>query len=163
GVCPAFWCFRVAVVFWGFLQKLNSKFVSEASAEKALDRGESMRLRTFTIVAAALLILASGAAVWSQTVQGVITGTITDPTGAVAERAVAALAYKGDRTTIQEAGSVDRVVFEVLPFRAPRVSPGRDMIATAGGGREAGTSYMLNSAKDNNNFSDAAININPPL
>ncbi len=42
-----------------------------------------MRLRTFALLAVALLMLASGAAVWSQTVQGVITGTVTDPTGAV--------------------------------------------------------------------------------
>src|SRR5947207_2376930 len=46
-----------------------------------------MRVRTFVMLAVALLILASGPAVWSQTVQGVITGTITDPTGAVVPNA----------------------------------------------------------------------------
>ena len=103
-------------MFWGFLQKLNSKFVSEASAEKALDRGESMRLRTFTIVAAALLILASGAAVWSQTVQGVITGTITDPTGAVVPNATVTITNTG--TNISQStttGSDGSYRFSLVP------------------------------------------------
>lgn len=243
-----FWCFWVVVVFWGFLQKLKSKFVSEALAEKALDRGESMRLRTFAMLAVALLILASGAAVWSQTVQGVITGTVTDPTGAVVpnatvtitnvgtnisqatttgsdgsyrfslvppgtytlevkaanfatvrasgvvveasqtvpysvklelakaqqvievtsqaplvQTATSDLGYQVDSSTIEHAALVDRDVFDVLPFMAPSVSPGLDMSPTSGGAREAGTSYMLNGAEDNNNFSAGALNINPPL
>jgi Carboxypeptidase regulatory-like domain/TonB dependent receptor len=240
--------FLGGVVIWGLLQKLNSKFDSEALAEKALDRGESMRLRTFAILAVALLVLASGGAVWSQTVQGVITGTVTDPTGAVVpnaavtitnvgtnisqstttgsdgsyrfslvppgtytveikaanfstvrisgvvveasqtvplnhqlelaraqqvievteqaplvQTATSDLAYQVDSSTIQHAALVDRDVFDVLPFMAPSVSPGLDMSPTSGGAREAGTSYMLNGAEDNNNFSAGAININPPL
>jgi len=54
-----------------------------------------MRLRTFAILAAALLILASGGTVWSQTVQGVITGTITDPTGAVVPNATVTITNVG--------------------------------------------------------------------
>src|SRR3979490_1265315 len=42
-----------------------------------------MRVRTFFVLFAAFLILAGSGVVWSQTVQGVITGTVTDPTGAV--------------------------------------------------------------------------------
>ena len=207
-----------------------------------------MRLRTFAILAAALLILASGAAVWSQTVQGVITGTVTDPTGAVVpnatvtitnvatnvsqntttgsdgsyrfslvppgtyiveikaanfatvrasglvveasqtvpynvklelakaqqvievteqvplvQTATSDLGFQVDSSTIQHAALVDRDVFDVLPFMAPQVSPGLDMSPTSGGTREAGTSYMLNGAEDNNNFSAGALNINPPL
>jgi len=207
-----------------------------------------MRLRTFAILAVALLILASGGAVWSQTVQGVITGTVTDPTGAVVpdatvtitnvgtnisqntatgsdgsyrfslvppgtytveikaanfstvrisgivveasqtvplsrqlelakaqqvievteqvplvQTASSDLAYQVDSSTIQHAALVDRDIFDVLPFMAPSVSPGLDMSPTSGGAREAGTSYMLNGAEDNNNFSAGAININPPL
>src|SRR5438874_884093 len=207
-----------------------------------------MRVCTFAMLAVALLILASGAAVWSQTVQGVITGTVTDPTGAVVpnaavtitnvgtnisqstttgsdgscrfplvppgtytveikaancstvrisgvvveasqtfplnhqlelakaqqvievteqaplvQTATSDLAYQVDSSTIQHAGLVDRDVFDVLPFMAPSVSPGLDMVATSGGAREAGTSYMLNGAEDNNNFSAGAININPQL
>ncbi|HEV2197223.1 MAG TPA: TonB-dependent receptor [Candidatus Acidoferrum sp.] len=207
-----------------------------------------MRLRTFAILAAALLILASGGAVWSQTVQGVITGTITDPTGAVVpgatvtitnvgtnisqsattgsdgsyrfslvppgtytveikaanfstvrisgivvqasqtvplnhqlelakaqqvievteqaplvQTATSDLGFQVDSSTIQHAALVDRDVFDVLPFLAPQVSPGLDMAPTSGGQREASTSYLLNGAEDNNNFSSGAININPPL
>ncbi|HKW34828.1 MAG TPA: TonB-dependent receptor [Candidatus Acidoferrum sp.] len=207
-----------------------------------------MRLRTFAILAAALLILASGAAVWSQTVQGVVTGTVTDPTGAVVpgatvtitnagtnisqstatgsdgsyrfplvppgtytveikaanfstvrisgvvveasqtvplnhqlelakaqqiievtsqaplvQTATSDLGFQVDSSTIQHAALVDRDVFDVLPFMAPQVSMGLDMTPTSGGAREAGTSYMLNGAEDNNNFSAGALNINPPL
>src|SRR5690349_12018736 len=207
-----------------------------------------MRLRTFAMLAVALLILASGAAVWSQTVQGVITGTVTDPTGAVVpnatvtitnvgtnisqntttgsdgsyrfalvppgtytveikaanfgtvrisgvvveasqtvplnrqlelakaqqvievteqaplvQTATSDLGFQVSSSTIEHAALVDRDVFDVLPFMAPQVSPGLDMVATSGGAREAGTSYMLNGAEDNNNFSAGAININPPL
>lgn len=207
-----------------------------------------MRLRAFVVLVAALLVLASGGAVWSQTVQGVITGTITDPTGAVVpnatvtitnvgtnisqstttgsdgsyrfplvppgtytveikaanfatvrisgivveasqtiplsqqlelakaqqvievteqaplvQTATSDLGFQVDSSTIQHAALVDRDVFDVLPFLAPQVSPGLDMSPTSGGAREAGTSYMLNGAEDNNNFSAGAININPPL
>ena len=207
-----------------------------------------MRLRTFAMLAVALLILASGGAVWSQTVQGVITGTVTDPTGAVVpsatvtitnvgtnisqttttgsdgsyrfplvppgtytveikaanfatvrisgvvveasqtvplnhqlelakaqqvievteqaplvQTATSDLGFQVDSSTIQHAALVDRDIFDVLPFMAPSVSPGLDMSPTSGGAREAGTSYMLNGAEDNNNFSAGALNINPPL
>ena len=105
-------------VNWGSCKKLNSKFVSEALAEKALDRGESMRLRTFAFLAVALLILASGAAVWSQTVQGVITGTVTDPTGAVVPNATVTITNAGTNisqsTTTGSDGS----------YRFPLVPPG---------------------------------------
>lgn len=68
-----------------------------------------------------------------------------------------------DNTSIQHAALVDRDVFDVLPFMAPQVSMGLDLVPTSGGAREAGTSYMLNGAEDNNNFSAGAMNINPPL
>src|SRR6266403_2530088 len=208
----------------------------------------SVRQRTFLVMFAAFLVLAAGGTAWSQTVQGVITGTITDPTGAVVpgatvtitnvgtnisqstttgsdgsyrfalvppgtytlevkaanfggvrvsgivveasqtiainrqlelaktsqlvevtaevplvQTATSDLAYQVDATTIQNAALVDRDIFDVLPFMAPSVSPGLDMAPTSGGAREAGTSYMLNGAEDNNNFSAGAININPPL
>jgi hypothetical protein len=206
------------------------------------------RLSFFVLFAAFLVILASGGAAWSQSVQGVITGTITDPSGAVVpnatvtitnvgtnisqttttgsegsyrfplvppgayiisvkaanfaevrtsgvvveasqtipfsvklelakasqiievtsqaplvQTATSDLAYQVDATTIQNAALVDRDIFGVLPFMAPSVSPGLDMSPVSGGAREAGTSYMLNGAEDNNNFSAGAININPPL
>ena len=207
-----------------------------------------MRLRTFAMVFVALLILASGDLVWSQTVQGVITGTIMDPTGAVVPNATVTITNVGtsishstttgadgsyrfplvppgtytveikaanfttvrvtgivveasqviplnqqlelakasqvievtgqaplvqtatsdlstqiDRTTIENAPLADRDVFSTLPFLAPQVSPGLDMNPTAGGARESGTAYLLNGADDNDNFSEGAINIHPPL
>jgi len=79
------------------------------------------------------------------------------------QTATSDLAYQVDSSTIQHAALVDRDIFDVLPFMAPSVSPGLDMSPTSGGAREAGTSYMLNGAEDNNNFSAGAININPPL
>ena len=54
-----------------------------------------MRLRTFVFLVAAFLVLASGGAVWSQSVQGVITGTITDPTGAVVPNATVTITNVG--------------------------------------------------------------------
>jgi len=73
------------------------------------------------------------------------------------------LGYQVNSSTIEHAALVDRDIFDVLPFMAPAVTPGLDMTATSGGAREAGTSYMLNGAEDNNNFSAGALNINPPL
>ena len=207
-----------------------------------------MRQRTFLVLFAAFLVLAASGVAWPQSVQGVITGTITDPTGAVVpgatvtitnvgtnisqstttggdgsyrfslvppgaytievkaanfaavrasgvvveasqvvpfsvklelakasqiievteqaplvQTATSDLGFQVDSSTIQHAALVDRDIFDVLPFMAPQVSPGLDMSPTSGGAREAGTSYMLNGAEDNNNFSAGAININPPL
>jgi hypothetical protein len=211
-------------------------------------RGCSVKQRVFVVLLVAVFVLAASNAGWSQTVQGVITGTITDPTGAVVPKATVTitnvgtnssqtettgddgsyrfplvppgaytisvkaanfaevrtsgvvveasqtipfnvklqlakaseiievtsqaplvqtatsdLGYQIDSKTIQNAALVDRDIFDVLPFMAPSVSPGLDMSPTSGGAREAGTSYMLNGAEDNNNFSAGAININPPL
>src|SRR5215468_4863201 len=77
-----------------------------------------MKLRTFVVLAAALLILASGGAVWSQSVQGVITGTVTDPTGAVVPNATVMITNVGTNisqsTTTGGDGS----------YRFPLVPPG---------------------------------------
>jgi len=211
-------------------------------------RGWSVRKPFLAVLFAAFLVLAASGVAWSQTVQGVITGTVTDPTGAVVpnatvtitnvgtnisqttttgsdgsyrfslvppgsytieikaanfggvrvsgivveasqtiainrqlelaktsqivevtseaplvQTATSDLAYQVDSSTIQHAALVDRDIFDVLPFMAPSVSPGLDTAPVSGGAREAGTSYMLNGAEDNNNFSAGAININPPL
>lgn len=207
-----------------------------------------MRIRVLISAVVVCLFSFSSAVVLSQTVQGVITGTITDPTGGVVPNATVTitnvgtnatqtttsasdgayrfslvppgtytlevkaasfavvrasgvvvqasqtvpfdvklelaktsetievtaeaplvqtassdLGFQVDSSTIQHAALVDRDIFDVLPFMAPGVSPGLDMSPTSGGAREAGTSYMLNGAEDNNNFSAGAININPPL
>jgi hypothetical protein len=224
------------VVVWKIFNQLN-KF-----------RGCSVKQRVFVVFLVIIFVLAASGVAWSQSVQGVITGTITDPTGAVVPKATVTitnlgtnatqtvttgddgsyrfplvppgaytivvkaanfaevrtsgvvveasqtvpfsvklqlakaseiievssqaplvqtatsdLSYQIDSSTIQHAALVDRDIFDVLPFMAPSVSPGLDMAPTSGGAREAGTSYMLNGAEDNNNFSAGAININPPL
>src|SRR5262249_54831392 len=79
---------------------------------------KTMRFRILAVVAIALLVLASGAAVWSQTVQGVITGTVTDPTGAVVPNATVTITNVGtnisQNTTTGSDGS----------YRFPLVPPG---------------------------------------
>jgi hypothetical protein len=207
-----------------------------------------VRQRVFVVFLAAILVLAVSGVAWSQTVQGVITGTITDPTGAVVPKATVTITNIGtnisqtettgddgsyrfplvppgaytitvkapnfaevrtsgiiveasqtvpfspklqlakaseiievtssaplvqtatsdlgmqvDSNTIQNAALVDRDVFGVLPFMATSVAPGIDGVASSGGARESGTSYLLNGADDNNNFSEGALNTNPPL
>ncbi len=79
------------------------------------------------------------------------------------QTATADLGFQVDASTIDHAALVDRDVFGTLPFLAPQVMPGLDGSPTSGGARESGTSYLLNGADDNNNFSEGAINIDPPL
>jgi len=207
-----------------------------------------VRVRTLFVLFAAVLLLAVSGVALSQTVQGVITGTVTDPTGAVVpnvpvtitnvgtntsestvtgsdgsyrfplvppgkyiidvkapnfaevrasgivveasqtipfnvklelakasqvvevteqtvlvQTATSDLSTQIDRTTIENTPLADRDVFSTLPFLAPQVSPGLDMSPTSGGARESGTAYLLNGADDNDNFSEGAINIHPPL
>ncbi len=55
-----------------------------------------MRKGTFFVCLAAFLVILAGSGVaWSQTVQGVITGTITDPTGAVVPNATVTITNAG--------------------------------------------------------------------
>jgi len=211
-------------------------------------RGCSVRQRVFVVFLAAILVLAVSGTAWSQTVQGVITGTITDPTGAVVPNATVTITNIGtnisqktttngegeyrfplvppgaytievkaanfaevrttgivveasqtvpfsvklqlakaseiievtsqtplvqtatsdlgmqvNSETIQNAALVDRDVFGTLPFMATTVAPGIDGMPSSGGARESGTSYLLNGADDNNNFSEGAVGTYPPL
>ncbi len=68
-----------------------------------------------------------------------------------------------DRATIETAALPDRDVLSVLPFLAPQATRGLDGNPTVGGTRESGTSYLLNGADNNDNFSEGAINTHPPL
>jgi len=205
-------------------------------------------VRNFFILFAAFLILAGSGASLAQTVAGVITGTITDPSGAVVPNATVTITNAGtnasqsattgsdgsyrfslvppgtytldvkaanfaevrasglvveasqtvpfsvklelakasaiievtsqaplvqtatsdlatqiDRETILNAPLADRDVFSTLPFLAPSVMPGLNMNPASGGARESGTAYLLNGGDDNDNFSEGAINIHPPL
>jgi hypothetical protein len=205
-------------------------------------------VRTFFVLFAAFLLFVATEVAWSQTVQGVITGTVTDPTGAVmpnvtvtitnvgtnasqttttgsdgsyrfslvppgnytiemkaanfatvrasgivveasrtvpfsvklelaktseivevteqsplVQTATSDLATIVDHETILNTPLADRDVLSSLPFLAPQVTPGINLNPTAGGARESGTAYLLNGADDNDNFSEGAINIHPPL
>src|SRR5437879_2827291 len=63
---------------------------------------------------------------------------------------------------IESAPLLTRNVFD-LAFAAPSVTQGMNFQATSGGARESGTTYMLNGADNNDNFSEGAYNISPPL
>src|SRR5207302_5114253 len=97
---------RCPVVGWKILNQLH-KF-----------RGCSVCKRIFAVLFAAFLILVASGVAWSQTVQGVITGTITDPTGAVVPGATVAITNVGTNisqtTTTGSDGS----------YRFPLVPPG---------------------------------------
>ena len=82
---------------------------------------------------------------------------------ALVQTATSELSTQISRETIQNAPLVDRDVFSTLPFLAPQVTPGLDLMPTSGGARESGTSYLLNGGDDNDNFSEGAVNIHPPL
>jgi hypothetical protein len=79
------------------------------------------------------------------------------------QTATSDLATQVDRETILNAPLADRDVFATLPFLAPQVTPGINMNPTSGGARESGTAYLLNGGDDNDNFSEGAVNIRPPL
>jgi hypothetical protein len=79
------------------------------------------------------------------------------------QTATSSLSTQVDRTTIENASLVNRDVFATLPFLAPQVAPGLDLMPTSGGARESGTSYLLNGGDNNDNFSEGGINIHPPL
>jgi hypothetical protein len=82
---------------------------------------------------------------------------------ALVQTATSDLGIQVDRKTIENAPLVDRDVFSTLPFLAPQVQPGLNMNPASGGARESGTAYLLNGADDNDNFSEGAINVHPPL
>jgi len=62
---------------------------------------------------AAFLVLAAGGTAWSQTVQGVITGTITDPTGAVVPGATVTITNVG--TNISQSTTTGSTARIALP------------------------------------------------
>src|SRR5260221_8891998 len=61
--------------------------------------GCSVRVRTFVVFCVAILILATSNVAWSQTVQGVITGTVTDQTGAVVPNVPVTITNVGTNTS----------------------------------------------------------------
>jgi len=67
-----------------------------------------------------------------------------------------------DTKTIEGIPLLTRNVFD-LAFAAPGVTQGMNLQAASGGARESGTTYMLNGADNNDNFSEGSHNITPPL
>ena len=98
------------------------------------------------------LELASGRSVVEVTEQAQLVQTATSD-----------LSIQIDRTTIETASLPDRDVFVSLPFLAPQAVRGMDGSPAIGGARESGTSYLLNGGDNNDNFSEGAINVHPPL
>src|SRR5216110_3536582 len=79
-------------------------------------RGCSVRQRTFLVLFAAFLVLAASGVAWPQSVQGVITGTITDPTGAVVPGATVTITNVG--TNISQStttGGDGSYLFSLVP------------------------------------------------
>ena len=64
--------------------------------------------------------------------------------------------------TIENMPLLTRNVFD-LAFTAPAVTQGMNFNATSGGSRESGTTFILNGADNNNNFSEGGTNVTPPL
>src|SRR4029077_7317332 len=67
-----------------------------------------------------------------------------------------------NQRTIESMPLLSRNVFD-LAFAAPSVTQGMNFQATSGGARESGTTYMLNGADNNDNFSEGGVNTPPPL
>ena len=78
------------------------------------------------------------------------------------QTATSDLAVTIDKNTLSSIALITRNVFD-LAFAAPAVTTGMSMNPASGGAREAGTAYLLNGADNNDNFSEGAINVTPPL
>lgn len=78
------------------------------------------------------------------------------------QTATSDLATTINQKTIESIPLLSRNVFD-LAFAAPSVTQGMNLNAASGGARESGTTYMLNGADNNDNFSEGSYNISPPL
>jgi hypothetical protein len=78
------------------------------------------------------------------------------------QTATSDLATTISQRTIESMPLLTRNVFD-LAFAAPAVTQGMNFNATSGGARESGTTFMLNGADNNDNFSEGGVNIQPAL
>src|SRR5260370_2451412 len=85
-------------------------------------RGCSVRVRTLFVLFAAVLLLAVSGVALSQTVQGVITGTVTDPTGAVVPNVPVTITNVGTNSSNLTVWASDG------SSRFPLVAPGKYII-----------------------------------
>jgi hypothetical protein len=81
---------------------------------------------------------------------------------ALVQTATADLSTTVNQRTIESMPLISRNVFD-LAFAAPVVTQGMNFNPSAGGARESGTTYMLNGAENNDNFSEGNVNLTPPL
>ncbi|MBV9309055.1 MAG: TonB-dependent receptor, partial [Acidobacteriaceae bacterium] len=81
---------------------------------------------------------------------------------ALVQTATSDLTTTVNTRTIENTPLIQRNVFD-LAFLAPSVSQGMNFGPASGGARESGTAYLLNGGDNNNNFSEGASNIVPPL
>lgn len=78
------------------------------------------------------------------------------------QTATSEIANTVNQRTVESLPLPTRNIFN-LAFLAPQVSPGMNGNPTAGGMRQASTSYILNGAENNYNFSAGGYNVTPPL
>src|SRR5689334_3403064 len=81
---------------------------------------------------------------------------------AMVQTATSDVAVTINQRFIESIPLLTRNVFD-LAFAAPSVTQGMNFNATSGGARESGTTYMLNGADNNDNFSEGGYNVSPPL
>ena len=81
---------------------------------------------------------------------------------AMVQTATSDMAVTINQKFIESMPLLTRNVFD-LAFAAPAVTQGMNFMATSGGARESGTTYMLNGSDNNDNFSEGSYNISPPL
>ncbi|HKW97486.1 MAG TPA: TonB-dependent receptor [Bryobacteraceae bacterium] len=81
---------------------------------------------------------------------------------AMVQTATSDVAVTINQKFIESIPLLTRNVFD-LAFAAPSVTQGMNFMAVSGGARESGTTYMLNGADNNDNFSEGSYNITPPL
>src|SRR5579864_8636148 len=81
---------------------------------------------------------------------------------AMVQTATSDVAVTINQRFIESMPLLTRNVFD-LAFAAPSVTQGMNFNATSGGARESGTTYLLNGADNNDNFSEGNYNVTPPL
>lgn len=96
------------------------------------------------------------------TVSGTATTVEVTAQDQLVQTASSEVANNVNTRSIENMPLLTRNAFD-LAFMAPQVSPGMDGNPSAGGLRQASTSYLLNGAENNYNFSSGAYNISPPL
>jgi hypothetical protein len=112
----------------------------------------------------AIVVEASKAVPFNVTLEVGKTSTVVEVSGqqVLVQTATSDLTETVERSTIINIPLLSRNVYD-LTFLAPQVSQGMNFAPAAAGTRESATQYMLNGADNNDNFSEGAHNVTPPL